>query len=198
MAIYDVPVNELILRAAEELKKVESVKAPSWATFVKTGRAKERQPTNNDWWYVRAAAILRKIVILGPVGVSKLRTKFGSRKNRGVAAERFYKGSGNIIRKILQQLEKAGFAAKAEKTSERKGRIATPAGLAFIEKVAVQIMKEKGVVLPAKPKAEVKPAPAEKPKEKKPAARKPRKKKAKEPVGTVAEKPKEEAVAEAA
>ncbi len=176
MAMYDVPVNELIIRLAQELKKVESIKAPSWATFAKTGIAKERPPTDSDWWYFRAASVLRKIVVLGPIGVSKLRTKYGSRKNRGVAAEHFYKGSGNIIRKILQQLEKAGFAAKAEKNTARKGRVATPAGISFIEKVASQIAKEKGIVLPQKPKIEMKPAAAEKSAAKKP--RVPKKKKA--------------------
>jgi len=205
MSIYDVPVNELIARLAEELKKVDSIKAPVWATFVKTGMAKERPPTNNDWWHFRAASILRKIIVLGPVGVSKLRTKYGSRKNRGVASEHFYRGSGNIIRKILQQLEKAGFAAKAEKT-DRKGRVATPAGFAFIEKVASQIMKERGIVFPAKPKIEMKPTAAEKLAAKKPRA--PRKKKAEfsesalteaaeQATQPAAEQPKQEIVPEA-
>ena len=86
MAMYDVPVNELITRLSQEMRKVESIKAPSWATFAKTGIAKDRPPTDSDWWYFRAASILRKIVVLGPVGVSKLRTKYGSRKNRGMAS----------------------------------------------------------------------------------------------------------------
>ncbi len=204
--MYDVPVNELITRLSQELKKVESIKAPSWATFVKTGIAKDRPPTDSDWWYFRAASILRKIVVLGPIGVSKLRTKYGSRKNRGVAAEHFYRGAGNNIRKILQQLEKAGFAAKTEKNTERKGRVATPAGISFIEKVAMQIAKEKGIVMPQKPKSELKPAAAEKAAAKK--AKAPKKKKAEfsesalneaaeQTAQPAAEQPKQEIVSEA-
>ena len=82
-SIYDVNTNQLIDEAAKGLQKFEEVKAPEWAPFVKTGAHKERAPENKDWWYVRAAAILRSVTVLGPIGVSKLRTKYGGRKNRG-------------------------------------------------------------------------------------------------------------------
>lgn len=169
MAIFDVPTNELILRVADELKKFEQLKPPLWAAFVKTGHFKERPPTNPDWWYVRLASILRKLAILGPIGVSKLRTAYGGRKNRGVASEAFYKGSGSIVRKGLQQLETAGLAKKVEKAGH-KGRIATPAGLALLDKVASQLMAEKGIVIPKKPEGELKlprKAPPTKPRAKK-------------------------------
>ena len=58
----------------------------------------------------------------------------------------------------MQQLEQAGFAAKTEKNTERKGRVATPAGISFVEKVAMLIAKERGIVMPQKPKSEPKPA----------------------------------------
>ena len=41
----------------------------------------------------------------GPIGVSKLRTKYGGKKNRGHKPEHFYKGSGSVARKVLQQFE---------------------------------------------------------------------------------------------
>src|SRR3989344_9695850 len=99
--MYDVDAQELILKAADELKKVPEIKAPAWAAFVKTGMHKERPPVNDDWWFVRTASLLRAVYRLGPVGVSKLRTKYGGKKNRGVKKEHFYKGSGNILRKSL-------------------------------------------------------------------------------------------------
>jgi small subunit ribosomal protein S19e len=37
-----------------------------------------------------------------------LKRKYGGKKNRGHKPEKRFDGSGNIIRKILQQLEKAG------------------------------------------------------------------------------------------
>ena len=83
MAIQDVNPTQLILRTAQELKKESVVRPAPWAQFVKTGMHKERPPIKNDWWFARAASILRKIYALGPIGVSKLRTQYGGKKNRG-------------------------------------------------------------------------------------------------------------------
>lgn len=146
--MYDVDAQELIEKAAEELKKIPEIKAPAWAPFVKTGMHKERPPVNDDWWYLRAASVLRAVYRLGPVGVSKLRTKYGGKKNRGVKKEHFYKGSGNILRKSLQQLEKAGFV-KFEEKGIHKGRIITPKGKSFLDRIATRIQG-------AKPKPEIK------------------------------------------
>jgi len=163
MAINDVAPEQLIKRVAEELKKETLIQPPEWATFVKTGVHKERQPTQDDWWYVRAASVLRKIFALGPIGVSKLRTIYGGKKNRGARPERFYPASGNILRKILQQLEKAGLAKQTEK-GVHKGRIVTPKGHAMLEAAASILLKEAGIEIHEKPKGELKPkkAPAKK------------------------------------
>ena len=136
--VYDVDAQELILKAAEELKKIPEIKAPAWAPFVKTGMHKERPPVNSEWWYIRTASVLRAIYRMGPIGVSKLRTKYGGQKNRGGKKEHFFKGSGNILRKSLQQLEKAGFVKFADK-GVHKGRIITPKGKSFLDKIASQI-----------------------------------------------------------
>ena len=135
VTIYDVDPSELINRAAGELKKIEQIKAPEWALFVKTGTSRERPPVDKDWWYVRAASILRKVSILGPIGVNKLRKKYGGMKNRGHKPGKFYVGSGNIIRKILQQLEKAELIKFVEKKSH-KGKVITPKGIKFLNQIA--------------------------------------------------------------
>jgi len=124
---YNTPVNELIEKTAQELKKIKEIKPPAWEGYVKTGVSRERPPVKKDWWYTRSASILRKVYKLGPIGTSKLRTKYGGRKNRGVKPERFYKGSGSIIRKILQQLETAGLIMKKDK-GVHKGKIITAKG----------------------------------------------------------------------
>jgi small subunit ribosomal protein S19e len=148
MGIYEIPKTELIERASKELQKVTAIQPPQWAIFVKTGMSKQRQPMRTDWWFVRAAAILRRLSDSdGPIGVQKLRTIYGAKKNCGHAPERFYRGSGNILRKVLQQLEKAGFAKKVDK-GLHKGRIITPQGLSFLGKIADAYMKEKNIVLP--------------------------------------------------
>jgi small subunit ribosomal protein S19e len=138
MGIYDVPTNDLIEKTAVKLKAIDQITPPEWAKFVKTGVHKERPPVNPDWWYIRAASVLRKIHILGPVGVAKLRRKYGGKKNRGVQAEKTFKGSGNIVRKILQQLEAAGLAAQTVKKTH-KGRVITPKGMSLLEKTAQEL-----------------------------------------------------------
>ncbi|MBU2634380.1 MAG: 30S ribosomal protein S19e [Nanoarchaeota archaeon] len=131
--IYDIDTNKLIERAALQLKPL--IKAPEWSLFVKTGTSKERAPDNQNWWYFRAASILRTIYIKGPIGTNKLRVKYGSKKNRGVKPEKFYPGSGKIIRTILQQLEKIELIKQAEK-NKYKGRVITPKGKSFLDKLS--------------------------------------------------------------
>jgi small subunit ribosomal protein S19e len=125
------PINELIDKTAQDLKKIKEIKPPVWANLVKTGVSRERVPVEKDWWYSRTASILRKVHILGPIGTSKLRTKYGSKKNRGVKPGKFYKSSGNIIRKVLQQLETAGLIIKKDK-GVHKGRIITSKGKSLL------------------------------------------------------------------
>ncbi len=142
--VYDVPPDMLIQRVAERLKEMEEIKPPEWAMFVKTGVHKERSPEQEDWWYVRVAAILRKVYVNQPVGLERLRTAYGGRKNRGVKPEKFRKGSGSIIRKALQQLEKAGLVKKTE-----SGRVVTPEGKSLLDKTAAEIKRELEKEIPA-------------------------------------------------
>lgn len=149
--VYDVDARELIEQTAEQLKKEEKIKPPAWASFVKTGVHKQRLPVNKDWWYVRSAALLRSVYMLGPIGVSKLRTKYGGKKDRGHKPEKVFKGSGSIIRTALQQLGQAGYVKKQLK-GQRKGRIITPEGKSLLDSLATQIMGPKKPTKKAKPK----------------------------------------------
>lgn len=133
--------NALINQAALELKKQNLVQPLDWSKLVKTGHHKERLPDNPDWWYYRAAAILKSIYRLGPIGTQKLRTKYGGKKNRGHKPEHFYKASGSIIRKILQQLEASELIKKEDKDIH-KGRVLTSKGISFLDKIAVQLSKQ--------------------------------------------------------
>src|SRR3989339_282737 len=131
--ILQVNPHDLIALIAEQLKQQKLVQPLEWSIFVKTGHSKERQPENPDWWYHRAASMLRTIAKLGPVGTEKLRTKYGGSKNRGYKPERFFKASGSIIRKILQQLEKSGLIEQT-KSDKHKGRIMSAKGISLMDK----------------------------------------------------------------
>jgi small subunit ribosomal protein S19e len=137
VTVYDAPAAELIRVTKEELKKVNEIKPPEWSAFVKTGAHVERPPSQEDWWYIRCASLLRTVYIKGPIGVEKLRTKYGGRKNRGTKKEHFTRAGGNIIRKSLQQLEKAGLI---KKTTEKEGREISPKGKSMLDKLATKIV----------------------------------------------------------
>lgn len=138
VSALEAPADELIRRLAVYLKEhVPGVKPPSWAYFVKTGAHKERIPDNPDWWYYRAASILRKLYKYNkPVGIENLRRIYGGRKNYGSAPEHFVKGSGSIVRKILQQLEREQLV----KTIRGEGRVLTPQGRALLDRIAYEVL----------------------------------------------------------
>ncbi len=133
---FDVNQQKLVEKIAEKLKKNDKIKMPEWAKFVKTGAHNERVPDHPDWWHTRVASILRR-VYRNPVGVQRLRTAYGGRKNRGFKPERTYKAGGKIIRVALQQLEAAGLVKKGE-----KGREITPAGQKLVDEAAYEVWKE--------------------------------------------------------
>jgi len=136
---YDVPASLLIERLAQYLKdNVDSIMPPEWASFVKTGVHKERPPENPDWWYIRCASLLRKIYIKGPIGIERLRSEYGGRKDRGVRPEHTKKGSGAIIRNALKQLEDANLV----KTLAGKGRIITSEGRRLLDLLSTEIKRE--------------------------------------------------------
>ncbi len=142
VSIYSVDSNAHISLVAQELKKTDLVQPPEWAQFVKTGVAKQRPPVDDDWWFARAASVLRSVSKLGPIGVNKLRTKYGSKKNRGLRPEKFKDASGNILRTVLQQLEKEGLVSQ-NKDPKVKGRIITAKGQSLLEKCAASLLPEK-------------------------------------------------------
>lgn len=142
MAVYDIPADEYNKNLAEVLKQIEEFKMPEWANYIKTSVARERPPAEEDWWHKRAASILRQLYIHDIVGVGRLRTRYGGRKNRGVQPEEFRKGSGKIIRVILQQAEKAGFVEKVK--AKRAGRKLTEKGKELLDSLKITGGEENG------------------------------------------------------
>jgi small subunit ribosomal protein S19e len=135
--IFEIDAQEYNEKLAEALKQVPEFERPEWALYVKSGAAKERPIEDPDFWYKRSASILRQIYKKGILGVNRLRTKYGSKKNRGFRPEEFRKASGKIIRTILQQADKAGFTEIAKDVrdvrSKRPGRQLTEKGKQFLE-----------------------------------------------------------------
>ena len=141
---FDVPADKLIPKLAEELKKLETIAPPDWAAFVKTGRHREKSPADNNWWHVRAAAVLRKIYIEGPVGTTRLAAMFGGKADRGSKPNRAVRGSRSISRITVQQLEKSQLVQK----QKDGGRVVTAKARKMIDGMSTQILKEMAALNP--------------------------------------------------
>jgi len=142
--VYDIPADMLIRKMAAELKALDAINAPEWASFAKTGVHKQAPPKDEDWWYTRAASVLRRVYVDGPVGVERMRTFYGGKQDRGSNPFQFRKGSGSVLRKILQQLEAAGFVDKVD-----KGKVISPAGRSFLDGIAYSLRDELVESVPA-------------------------------------------------
>ena len=138
---YDPQVYNLAL--AEALKKVPEFEAPEWSRFVKSGQSKERPIEEPAFWFRPAASILRQIYKNKTVGVQRFRTRYGSKKDRGMQPEIFKRASGKIIRVILQQSDKAGFTEVFKGKKERSGRKLTAKGKEFLEGIKISEKVEK-------------------------------------------------------
>ena len=138
---YDVPADLLIPALADRLEANDKINQPDWAEFVKTGAHKERPPVQKNWWFLRSAAILRKVGRMGPVGVNHLSQAFGGPKNRGVAPNRATAGSRHVIRTSLQQLEDAGLVTVRRNAAGtvNMGRILTAEGQKILDAVAHEV-----------------------------------------------------------
>jgi len=137
--VFELNSQEYNLKLAEALKNIPEIKEPEWAKFVKSGPSRERPIEDPNFWHKRTASILRQIYKRKIIGVNKLRTKYGGKKNRGYKPEEFRKSSGKIIRTILQQTDKAGLTEIAKEIKnvrgKKPGRQITSKGKSFMEEI---------------------------------------------------------------
>ena len=131
---HDVPSGKLISALAEQVKELPGMEAPDWARFVKTGSHAERPPQQSDWWFTRAASLLRKLYLHGPVGLGDLKRSYGGSKAVAYNPKHHRDAGGSSIRKILKQLEQAELVAKTP-----KGRVLAPKGTAMLDNLSKEI-----------------------------------------------------------
>lgn len=141
-----IPPDKLIQALAEYLKEnVKEVSPLPWSSYVKTGPHVERVPSQQNFWYIRCASLIRRIYLDGPVGIESLRSAYGGRAKKGMRREHFYKAGASSIRKPLQQLERAGLVTKAG----TKGRILTDKGKSIVDRISYKLLKDLQKDIPA-------------------------------------------------
>ena len=135
--VHDVPSGKLIPALAEQVKSLPGIEVPEWAHFVKTGSHAERPPQQADWWFTRAASLLRKLYLHGPVGLGDLERSYGGPKAVAYFPKHHRDAGGSSIRRILKQLEQAELVAKTP-----KGRVLTSKGTAMLDRLSVELFKK--------------------------------------------------------
>ncbi|MCL5430121.1 MAG: 30S ribosomal protein S19e [Candidatus Marsarchaeota archaeon] len=130
--VYDTNPQELVKAAAQKLK--EKVKKPDYINYVKSGSDKERTPQDPDFFFVRSASVLRQVYLNGPVGVSRLRTRYGSGKEHRVHRHHHIRSGGSVISDSFKALEQLNYIKKT-----KRGRVITPQGKSFLDKTCKEI-----------------------------------------------------------
>jgi len=138
--LYDAPVDELLDELADRL--ADDLEEPDWLRFTTAGEHKEMPPEQDDFWQRRAASVLRKVAVDGPVGVERLSTAYGGTKNGSnryrVAPARRSDGSGSIVRGLLQQLQEAGYV----EGTNGEGRRITAEGRSLLDETAGDVIEQ--------------------------------------------------------
>ena len=69
ITVKDVPADDFINALAEHLKKSQKVMPMENGYYIKTGASREISPHSEDWFYIRCAALARRIFLKPCVGV---------------------------------------------------------------------------------------------------------------------------------
>ena len=119
VTVRDVAADKFIAAYADVLKNNDKFVVPKWVDLVKTGVNKELCPYDPDWYYIRAAAIVRKIYLREGTGVGSLKRRFGGNYRRGAAPDKHQDGAGGLIRTILLNLDKLNITEATGKEDAR-------------------------------------------------------------------------------
>ncbi len=137
--VKDVKSEAFVVEFAKYLKRSGKIELPKYVDFVKTGFAKELSPYSPDWFYVRAAALARRIYVRPGTGVGGFRKVYSISNRDGTRPEHQALAGGAIIRNILQQLEKMGLVEK----DPNGGRRITQQGRRDLDRVAAIVRKRR-------------------------------------------------------
>ncbi|TNY24442.1 ribosomal protein S19e-domain-containing protein [Rhodotorula diobovata] len=138
-SVRDVTAEAFIAAYSSHLKRSGKLEIPVWVDVVKTGTGKELAPYDQDWFYIRAAAVARHIYLRKHVGVGALAKLHGGSVNRGQRPSHHADGSRSVERKVLQALEKIGVL---EHDTARGGRRITIDGQRDLDRIASAIVEE--------------------------------------------------------
>ena len=137
VCVRDVSATDFIKAYAEHLKNSDKFDLPVWADTVKTSVVKELAPYGDDWYYIRAASIARKVYLRPGIGIGQLQKWYGGSYRNGTRSEHFRKASAGIIRSVLTQLTEM----KVCETLPSGGRRMTTVGQQDLDRIAGTVFR---------------------------------------------------------
>ncbi|TNN89178.1 40S ribosomal protein S19 [Liparis tanakae] len=135
ITVKDVNQQEFVRALSAFLKKSGKLKVPDWVDLVKLGKHKELAPSDENWFYIRAASTVRHLYLRGGAGVGSMTKIYGSRQRNGVCPAHYSVGSKNVARKVLQALE----LLKMVEKDPNGGRRLTSQGTRDLDRIAGQV-----------------------------------------------------------
>lgn len=146
--VRDVPAYKWVKAMASQFKREGKLQVPNIAELVKTSHGRERAPQNADWYYLRAAAVLRHIYLRPGNGYGGLAKAFAIKKNNGSKPERTTKAATGPLHWACKSLEGLKLIAKGK----GHGRVVTKEGRKRADTVAfnVKIHRRNGTTKKAK------------------------------------------------
>ena len=142
VSVRDIGAADFIKAYANTLRLSDKMVLPDWVALVKTGTFKEMAPYDPDWYYVRAAAIARRVYLRKGVGIGALIKSFGGKNRRGTLRNKKAVGTQGICRHILHQLTDMGLVQEVEEGKRLKGREITEKGQAALDACANAILND--------------------------------------------------------
>jgi small subunit ribosomal protein S19e len=134
-SVKDVDSATFVRALAAHLKRSGKMVVPAYCDHIKTSTARELGPDNVDWFYIRAAAIARRLYVRRGMGVGAFRRVFGTSKRKNMLRSHHADACGGIIRYILKEFEKLELVAK----SRDGGRMMTASGQRVLDRIANQL-----------------------------------------------------------
>jgi len=137
ICVRDVPAVDFIKAYAEHLKNSDKFDLPVWSDTVKTACFKELAPYGDDWYYIRAASIARRVYLRPGIGLGQLQKWYGGADKRGCTTEHFRKASAGVIRSVLIQLGEM----KVVEPHPSGGRRMTTVGQQDLDRIAGTVFR---------------------------------------------------------
>lgn len=134
--IKDCKPDVFVAKLAAHLKNERKLTPGAWTIFAKTAAAKVISPTDQDWYYIRAASMLRQAYNKGSLGTNACRNLYGCAKNGKSVPHHFSLASGKIHREILRGLVSAGYMKVEDRNDQCPRRVLSPQGKRALEQLA--------------------------------------------------------------